>query len=221
MLMSQNPLDYSRRFHELKAAIEKKGRYDLDTLAKAGWDRRSVLGKLTICVIEESDMPKQIRRRQNLLKGMARRLRILAEDMRKLDKDKVFRAHFGGSLNYFGEANWFDIKKPSSKKGSARLMELVARKFDAEAAIFGKFLRKHGRIDARIVPFLALCWFEQPDPRVPTDRHFFQLRNLDEFARLLTDARECAGRPREFTAGELGRMLKRHGRSAVDQLCES
>jgi len=214
--------DYSKLLDEIERKIEARGKYDLDALARAGWDRRSVLRLLAVVANEDEALLDHMRRRHAALKSFARRLRTLSVDAKRILKDPLSKvqgwAWLHGHLGVIGAPVpivWNDVVGLFTVPSG---MDWWAKQLNSEAKTFGRYLRAFGRVDSGVVLFLVRCWMFDMKVKKSKARVHFQLDHLDVLARLVTDAFESVGKHKKankVSADGLRQIFKRHGRRMI------
>jgi hypothetical protein len=213
---------FSKRIDEVERKIEARGRYDLEALARAGWDREAVLRLLALAADENDDLLKQMRTRRAALESFARRLRTLSLDAKRILKDPLSKvqgwAWLHRHLHVVGMPEstvWNDVVGLFTVPIGMRWW---AEQLDDEAKLFGRYLRAFGRVDSGVVLLLVRCWMFDKKIKKSKSRIHFQLEHFDVLARLLTDAFECVGKHKEatkFSADGLRQLFNRHGRRTI------
>ena len=213
---------FSKQLDEIEKKIEARGKYDLDVLARVGWDRESILKLLALAANENEGGLDQMRRRHEALKSFARRLRTLSVDAKWILKDPLSKVQGWAWLH--GHLGVIGMPKPMVWNDVVGLftvptgMKWWAEQLDREAKLFGRYLRAFGRVDSGVVLLLVRCWmFDKKIKKSKASIHF-QLDHLDVLARLLTDAFECVGKNKKagkFSADGLRQIFNRHGRRTI------
>jgi hypothetical protein len=218
-LGSRDENDWQAEFDERIAALERKitskiekgRRSDLDTLTRAGVERRALLRLLAFVVDEEGNKSwtDPMRATQESLKSIAGRISKVADDAEKRARDPLsvvqawffFFAH-GAALG----AQW---PKPLADDPAVPFlisgMRALAERWREQAGRFGHFLKRYGdrRTNTFVPIFLCfVCvWLRKPNPD-----HWYELANI------LADAFEAAGVKKRFSADWLQKVWKRRGK---------
>jgi hypothetical protein len=204
-----------RELRELEKKIEKAGSSDLDRLSKAGMDRSAMIKLLALAANGNRGSLSYMRDRHAALKSLARRLRTMARDAKKVVEDPFCKIQTwaylsgGGAIGMPKPTLWEDVVGvPLIASG----MGVFANILDKEAKEFGRFLRRVSRIETGVVLLLTRCWLFQ---NLRTRKPQLRLTHLNEIARLLSDAFEAAGKTESFSADGLRQIFKRHGRRMI------
>jgi hypothetical protein len=195
---------FERELKEIEKRILKVSgiQPDLNTLAKAGADKKRVLEILALAVFDQNtDWPRVIERKREALRRLAQQLRTVTIEAEQLAEDPLCGGLFWLAL--CGLIGWDEVKWPTKKSPNStfgRMMRMLAKHEEDLARQLGEIARKaafHNRRSA----IAALIYYI----RESTGRN-----DDDVVARLLTDAHEAVGLSRQFSADSLAQVRKRH-----------
>jgi hypothetical protein len=203
-----------QRIARLEEKIAKKGSGELNVLAKAGADCKSILTLLATAADEEEikEWAKRARLRQEVLRSAASRMQTLADEAEKLARDPFSIAEaylipgaYGGLLGTEMPAPLWDSPKFQSVIVG---MRQLSREWKNETTVFGRVLREYG--DKRInpnIPLLLCCLCRSLN--IPEPIHWAELANL------LAYAFEAAGKKRSVSTDSLQRTWKKYGKKML------
>jgi hypothetical protein len=176
---------------------------DLQRITKSGVERDALLSMLTMAVMPipgKSDASR-MRKAQRQLRSLAKQLRTVASHAERLGLDPYTHLEL---LSPFADLAFERFKEQEPRRrapvGLFRAMRGYADWTEEQARKFGRCLRKNSQKEGDLgVMFLLFQVHSQ------TGELF-----AAALARLLTEASQAVGRPREFTADQLTKMFERH-----------
>jgi len=185
--------------------VRRVGRRDLDVLARAGADRKSMETLLALAAIEDRKrLLKLMRQRQSALKSMSRRMDLLAKETKDQINDPTSVVQFWAFMNGWNALGMPFPKTMADDPGAELIvagMRAMAKILWEQAKRFGLYLRAWGKTDIGVALLLARYRMFNP-----------KMSHLEELARLLTDAFEAVGKQKCFSADGLRKTYARRGK---------
>ncbi len=197
-------MDFEQKLKEIeKKILSVEGvEYDLKTLAKAGADKKQIARLLALAALGDDESWRlEVKRKQNQLKSVARRLDSVSEAYEELRTDPFCGPHIWLAL--LGMMKWEDVQGPAEKGSKSLLQSMMQRAAAAarsQASSLGQILRQ-GAPHSRRSPIVALCYYI----RTSTGRH-----HDDVVVRLLIDAHEAVPAPKAFSADQIKKLRQRY-----------
>jgi hypothetical protein len=206
---------WERGVAEIERKIDRPSSRDLDTLTRAGAVRKTLVHLLALTASKGGSKwwKELMRRRQDALRHLAKRMETLATLAEKQSGDVTYRSKLYFYLLGGGGVIGMEEPKPLKEVPGVGFvisgMRVLAKTFRDEAKQMTLFLRHSGQTDSGLVHLLVrvFLWTHQS-----SDRHY------DELARLLTDAFEAAGKKDVFSADQLRKIWSRHGKGMLQIL---
>lgn len=203
--MDPNYKKWKENVEQIEKTVCRTGRRDLDILARAGADRRSMVTLLALAATEDRKwLLRLMRQRQSALQSMSKRMDRLAREAKERIDDPMSVVQFWAFMNG-GNALGMSFPKTMADDPGAEFivsgMRTMAKILREQATKFGQYLRAWGKTDIGVA--LLLVRYRMFNP---------QLNHLEELARLLTDAFDAAGKKKCFSADGLRKTYMRRGR---------
>lgn len=197
--------EWRGKVERIEETVYRVGRRDLDALARVGADRKSMVTLLALAAIEDREsLSRLMRQRQTALRSISRRMNRLAKEAKDRINDPMSIVQFWAFMNG-GSALGMPFPKAMSEDPGAEFMvagmRAMAKILGEQATKFGQYLRAWGKTDIGVALLLARYRMFNP-----------KMSQLEELARLLTDAFEAAGKQKCFSADGLRKTYKRRGR---------
>lgn len=213
--MRDRQAEVKARLESIGRKIDRRESLDLEALARAGVERKTLVRLLawTADSSGDRDWPELMRECHRTLKSLSERMEALATDANKAVPNPLLRVNWWAYL--FGYGALLGMEKPGLWKDIVGVpsvvsgMRALGRMWNEEAKRFHAFLLLYGRKDSQAP--IALFLLNVYLLRRRKD-HIRELDHFDALARLLTDTFEAAKVEKKFSADQLRQVWKRRGK---------